>query len=127
MKSSNFGNTIIGEATTKCVADLSKGLEAKAGTLPTAVIEIDGLVADAEADGTVIINVGSKGGVKVGQTLTVKTKGKEIRDPATGKVLRSLDSKIGTLAITDVDADSATGKFSGTGKPKTGDVVTSKN
>ena len=127
MKSSNFSNTIIGEATTKCVADLAKGLEGKSANLPTAVIEIDGLVADAEADGTVIINVGSKAGVKVGQILNVKTKGKEIRDPATGKVLRSLDSKIGTIAITEVDGDSATGKFSGSGKPKTGDVVTSKN
>ena len=126
MRSSNFGQTIIGEATTKCVNDLSKGLEAKAASLPTAVIEIDGLVADAEPDGTVIVNVGSRNGLRVGNVLTVKRKGKEIRDPANGKVLRSLDSTIGTLTITEVDGNSATGKFNGTGTPKTGDVVTSK-
>ena len=127
MKSSNFGNTIIGEATTNCVAELAKGLEGKSANLPTAVVEIDGLIADAEPDGTVIINVGSKNGVKTGQTLNVKTKGKEIRDPSNGKVLRSLDSKIGTITITEVEGDSSTGRFSGSGKPKTGDIVTSKN
>jgi curli biogenesis system outer membrane secretion channel CsgG len=126
MRSSNFGQTIIGEATTKCVADLSKGLEAKAATLPTAVIEIDGLVADAESDGTVIINVGSKNGLKKGDILSVKQKGKEIHDPATGKVLRSLDKNIGTLTIVEVEGDSATGTFNGAVKPKVGDVVTNK-
>jgi curli biogenesis system outer membrane secretion channel CsgG len=125
MRSSNFGATILGEATNKAVQDLAKQLEAKASSLPTATAQISGLVADAEADGTLIINVGSKNGVKVGDQYVVKHKGKEIRDPATGKVLRSLDQTIGSITITEVEETSAMGKFSGSGAPKTGDVVTS--
>ena len=123
MTSSNFRQTILGTATTKAVEDVAKQLEAKAGAMPTKTVEISGLVADASPDGTLIINVGSKAGVKVGDTLTVKHKGREIHDPATGKLLRSLDEKIGTVTITDVDSDSATGKFTGTGAPKVSDTV----
>ena len=124
MTSSNFRATILGTATTKAVDDVAKQLEAKASSLPTVTVEISGLVADAAPDGTVVINVGSKAGVKVGDSLTVKQKGREIKDPATGKVLRSLDKTIGTLTITEVEADSAVGKFSGAGTPKVSDVVT---
>jgi curli biogenesis system outer membrane secretion channel CsgG len=123
MTSSNFRQTILGTATSKAVEDVAKQLEAKAGSLPTQVIEISGLVADAAPDGTLIINVGSKAGVKVGDVLVVKHKGREIHDPATGKLLRSMDQQIGTMKVTDVDSDSATGKFTGTGTPKVSDTV----
>lgn len=126
MKSSNFGQTILGEATTKAVNELAKGLEAKASTLPTTVVEVSGLVADAAPDGTIIINVGSKAGVKVGDKLNVKRQGRAITDPATGKVLRRIEEPVGTLTITEVEASSATGKFSGSGTPKVSDVVTNK-
>ncbi len=75
MKSSNFGATILGEATNKAVDDMAKQLDAKAASLPTVTIQVSGLVADAAPDGTVIINVGSKGGVKVGDTLAHQTQG----------------------------------------------------
>ena len=123
MTSSNFRATILGSATSKAVEDVAKQLESKSASLPTVTIEISGLVADAAPDGTLILNVGSKAGVKVGDTLTVKHKGREIHDPATGKVLRSMDQPIGTVTITEVDADSSTGKFSGTGTPKVADTV----
>jgi curli biogenesis system outer membrane secretion channel CsgG len=126
MKSSNFGATILGEATNKAVVDMAAQLEAKASTLPTVVVEINALVADAAPDGTVIINVGSKGGVKVGDTLAVKRKVRDVKDPATGKVLRSIEDPVGTLVITQVDDSSATGKFTGAGAPQTGDTVSNK-
>ncbi len=125
MKSTNFGATLLGEATTKAVTELAKDLEAKAGALPTATISVSGLVADAAPDGTVIINVGSKGGVKVGDKLAVKRKVRDIPDPATGKVLRSVEDPVGTIVITEVEETSATGKFSGAGSPKVGDRVSS--
>jgi len=40
MRSSNFGATILGEATNKAVADLAQQLDAKAGALPTTVVQI---------------------------------------------------------------------------------------
>src|SRR5581483_5942376 len=55
MRSSNFGATILGEATNKAVVEMAKQLEAKSSTLPTVAIVVSGLVADAEPDGTVII------------------------------------------------------------------------
>jgi len=93
MKSSNFGATILGEATNKAVADLAQQLDAKAAALPTTVVQISGLVADASPDGTVIINVGSKNGVKVGDRLDIRRKVREVKDPSTGKVIRSVEMR----------------------------------
>jgi curli biogenesis system outer membrane secretion channel CsgG len=126
MKSSNFGATIIGEATTKAVADLGGQLDAKAASLPIVAVQVTGMVADAAPDGTVIINVGSRNGVKVGDTLNVTRKVREVKDPATGKVLRTVEDPVGTVKIMQVDESSATGKFSGTGAPQVKDTVSSK-
>ncbi|MBZ5584638.1 MAG: curli production assembly protein CsgG [Acidobacteriia bacterium] len=124
MRSANFANTILGEAVTKCVADLARQLEAKAGALPTNVAPISGLVADVSPDGTVIINVGSKAGVQKGQTLAIKRQVRVVKDPATGRVLRAIEDPVGAITITDVDEQSAVGKFSGGGGPaKVGDAV----
>jgi hypothetical protein len=126
MASSNFADTILGEATTKTVNDLARQLSDKAGALPTVTVSIDGLVADAAPDGTLIINVGSKSGIKVGDRLSVKRKVREVRDPATGKVLRSVEDSVGTITITEVDTGSAVGKFTGSGPAKVGDTVSNK-
>jgi curli biogenesis system outer membrane secretion channel CsgG len=123
MKSSNFGATILGEATNKAVDEMARNLEAKATSLPTVAIKIDGVVADAAPDGTLIINIGSKSGVKVGDTYNVKRKVRDVKDPVSGKILRSIEDPVGTVTITEVDETSATGKFSGKVAPKTGDTV----
>lgn len=126
MGSSNFGQTIIGEATKGSVTQVATGLDQKASSLPVAAAPppapIDGLVADASTP-EIIVNVGSKAGVKVGDTLAITRVVRTVKDPATGKVLRTLDSPVGTLTITSVDADSAVGKFTGTDTPKIGDRV----
>jgi curli biogenesis system outer membrane secretion channel CsgG len=123
MSSSNFANSILGEAVKASVTSVAQQLEAKATSMPTKTVTIDGLVADAAADGTIIINVGSTSGVKVGDTLAVKRVGRKITDPATGKVIRQVEEPVGQIKITEVDAGSAVGKFSGAGAPKVGDVV----
>jgi curli biogenesis system outer membrane secretion channel CsgG len=123
MRSSNFGQTILGEAVHAAVDSTAAQLESRAGSLPTHVVTVDGLVADASPDGTLILNVGSSAGVKVGDVLAVKRVGRKITDPATGKVLRSIEDPIGEVTITEVDATSSVGKFKGTGAPKVGDAV----
>jgi len=123
MKSSNFGQTILGEATNKAVDQMASQLEAKASSLPTVTVNVSGLVADAASDGTVIVNVGKKNGLKSGDKLQVKRQLRVVRDPATNKILRSVDEPVGTLTLTDVDDSSAVGKFSGSGTPKVGDIV----
>jgi curli biogenesis system outer membrane secretion channel CsgG len=126
MGSSNFQQSAIGQATKQSVTQLATNLDQKSATLPVVaaapLAPIDGLVADAST-ADIVINVGTKAGVKVGDTLAVTRVTRTVKDPATGKVLRTLDSPVGTLAVTSVDADSAVGKFSGTGAPKIGDRV----
>jgi curli biogenesis system outer membrane secretion channel CsgG len=123
MQSRNFADTILGEATTKAVADMARQLEARSAALPTNLVMVSGLVADAAADGTLILNVGSKAGVKVGDTLAVKRKVREVRDPATGKVIRLVEDAVGSVTITEVDEQSSVGKFAGATKAAVGDSV----
>jgi hypothetical protein len=124
MSSTNFANTIIGEATAAAVANLRGELVAGAARIPARVIKVDGLVADVSGS-TLVLNVGTKAGVQVGQTLHVVQSGREIRDPATGKVLRRLGTPVGSVVITEADEQSSVGSFTGAGKPKVGDQVSS--
>lgn len=125
MGSQNFANSIIGEATSAAVDALRAELVAGASKLPDKVIAIDGLIADVSG-ATLILNVGTRTGVKVGQTLQVIQAGREIRDPASGKVLRRIGTVIGTVAITEADEQSSVGTYQGTAQPKVGDQVKSQ-
>lgn len=123
MSSSNFGATILGEATNKAVTEVAGKLTAASARLPAAaVIAIDGMVADVTGN-TLILNVGTSSGVKVGDVLKVSRTGREIKDPATGKVLRRIDTDLGQVTITEADAASSVGNYSGPPGPKVGDHV----
>jgi curli biogenesis system outer membrane secretion channel CsgG len=125
MASTNFSNSIIGEATAAAVSALRSELVAGASKLPERLVVIEGLVADVNGN-TLILNVGTRAGVKVGQVLQVGQSGREIRDPATGKVLRRVGTSIGTVTITEADEQSSVGNYSGPAKPKVGDQVKSQ-
>src|SRR5450631_1124172 len=123
MNSSNFAQTIIGEAVNQAVTQLAQGLEQKSANLSVAkASQVAGLVADASTS-EIIINVGSQAGVHVGDTLLVTRVARVIKDPATGQPLRSIEDQVGQIKITSVDANSAVGTFTGQGSPKTGDTV----
>ena len=122
MGSSNFAQTIIGEAVSSAVTQLADKMSGDSTKIPTNAVPVKGLVADATGN-TIIINVGSRGGVKVGDHLIVSRVGKTILDPATGKPLRTIESPVGDLQITSVDESSAVGTFTGAGAPKVGDTV----
>jgi hypothetical protein len=85
-------------------------------------IRLQGLVADVSGD-TIIINIGAKAGVKKGDKLEVSRHGREITDPATGRVIRRIPDRLGDIVITEIDDLSATGKFTGAGQPQVGDMV----
>lgn len=125
MRSANFANTIIGEAVNKAVTEMAGRLEASAGSIPAKAVVVDALVADVTGD-TIVINAGSKLGVRVGDRFPVARVGRTIKDPVTGKVIKRVEDALGELEITEVDADSATGRFTGAGKPKVGDAVRSR-
>jgi curli biogenesis system outer membrane secretion channel CsgG len=126
MGSTNFSQSILGEAVKQAVNDTVTGLDQHAASLPAAaaapIVPIDGLVADASG-GEVTINVGSGSGVHVGDKLAITRVVRTIKDPATGKVIRTVDSPVGIMTITSVDSGSAVGKFEGAGTPVVGDAV----
>ncbi|HET6845072.1 MAG TPA: CsgG/HfaB family protein [Candidatus Angelobacter sp.] len=123
--SSNFGNTLIGEATNTAVTDVAAKLEDNSAKMPEVVVTINGMVADVSG-ATLILNVGKNNGVKTGDVLKVLHAGREIKDPATGKVLRRIETDIGQVTITQADDTSSEGTFSGTGKVTVGDSVKSR-
>jgi curli biogenesis system outer membrane secretion channel CsgG len=122
MTSTNFRETVVGEAVTSAVQGLAGQLESKAASLPTKTVVVEGLVADATGD-SIIINVGTKAGVKVGDKLSVSRLNREVRDPSSGKVIRRIEDKVGEIVITEADEQSAVGKFTGPAPAKVGDLV----
>jgi curli biogenesis system outer membrane secretion channel CsgG len=124
MTSSNFAETIIGEATMDAVNKLAEQLRNGPvnGGAADRTDDLDARVADFSG-GMLTINAGAAAGLKVGQTFTVYHKGKEIKDPTTGEVLDVQTTPIGTFTITNVREKIAMGNFSGSGTPVVGDVV----
>lgn len=123
--SSDFQSTIIGEAVKLATDKLTTDVVAGKDKLQTRTIVVQGLVAAVDG-GQVVLNVGAKAGVKVGDELSVERVSKEIKDPATGQVLRRLSSSIGVVKVSDVDdVSSVCTVVSGTGF-KVGDAVKTK-
>jgi hypothetical protein len=122
--SSDFQNTIIGEATKQAVDKLVADLVTDTSKVSVRVITVEGLVAAVDG-GQIILNVGARAGVKVGDQLTVMRVTREIKDPATGAVIRRLSTNIGVVRATDVDDGSAVCVPVSGNDFKTGDAVKS--
>jgi len=103
---SDFRNTIIGEAINNATKQMSDGLIADAPKLQARVIKVEGIIAAIDG-GQIVLNVGSKTGLKVGDQLTVERVTKEIKDPTTGQVIRRLATQVGVIKVTDIDEISA--------------------
>ncbi|HME08811.1 MAG TPA: CsgG/HfaB family protein [Bryobacteraceae bacterium] len=106
--SSDFQNTILGEAVNAAVKQMSGELIADNGKLVARTVHVEGLVAAVDG-GQIVLNVGGKAGLKVGDQLTVERVTKEIKDPSTGQVIRRMSSPVGVIRLTDVDDVSAVG------------------
>ncbi len=120
--SSDFQQTIIGEAVNAAVTQMATELVADNSKLEARTVTVEGLVAAVDG-GQVILNIGSKVGLKVGDQLTVQRVTREIKDPSTGAVIRRMTSPVGVIRLTDVDEISAVGTpVSGSGF-KVGDEV----
>ena len=106
----------------KAVDDLSTNLVSDAPKITGHTITVEGVVAAVEGN-QIILNVGAKAGVKVGDQFNVERVTKEIKDPTTHEVIRRLASTVGVVKATDVDATSAVCEpVSGSGF-KIGDAV----
>jgi curli biogenesis system outer membrane secretion channel CsgG len=120
--SSDFQQTIIGEAVKAATDQMTAGVIAAAPKLQARVIKVEGIVAAVDG-GQIVLNIGAKTGIKVGDHLSVERVTSTIKDPATGAVLRKMTTKLGELEVTDVDDISAVCKpITGT-EFKIGDVA----
>jgi curli biogenesis system outer membrane secretion channel CsgG len=120
MTSSNFGQTIIGEATMDCVNKLAAFLNDQVPKLETKKVDVEGLVAYVNGS-SVTLNKGSDDGVVAGDKFDVNRILNEVRDPTTHEVIDLATQKIGEMVITTVKPRVAIGTFSGSGTPKIGD------
>ena len=120
--SSDFQETIIGEAVKKSVEQLSAGIVAGAPKLQARTISVQGMLAFVDAHG-VVVNVGSKSGLKPGDKLSVERVTREVKDPSTGAVIRRMTSQVGTIEVTDVDEGSSGAKIVTGSGFKVGDMV----
>ena len=120
--SSGFEETILGEAVKAAMEQMSAGIIASNDKLKMRTIIVQGLVAAVDA-GIAVLNVGAKSGIKVGDHLNIERVNREIKDPATGQVIRRLTTQIGVVEVTEVDDISSVTKIvSGTGF-KVGDAA----
>jgi curli biogenesis system outer membrane secretion channel CsgG len=120
--SSDFQQTIIGEAVKQATDGLAVDLEGSAKKISTRTVSVTGIVAAVDK-GIIVLNIGSRAGLKVGDKLTVEHVTREIKDPATGKVIRRLTNNAGTVTVTDVDEQSAVCSTPPGAVMKEGDIV----
>jgi curli biogenesis system outer membrane secretion channel CsgG len=106
MGSSNFQETIIGEATKSAVDNLTASLAADSVKIPVRTVVVEGIVAGVSGT-DIVLNIGSRSGIKVGDQFDVLRVKSEIKDPTTGNVIRRLTDKIGVIRAADVDEGSA--------------------
>jgi curli biogenesis system outer membrane secretion channel CsgG len=120
----NFGSdrnntdALLSKAADDAVNQLATSIAAEAprlAALPASLPTVAALVADI-AGNQVIINKGSQDGFRVGMTVSIERVVREVKDPATGEVLRTVTTPIGRIELTEVDGRSSMGRVvNGTG------------
>jgi hypothetical protein len=116
-------NPVMSESLDHAVVELAGELGKNFPKLPRYTPAINGLVADVNDVGRLVLNVGSKDGVKNGDRLQIWQLGKEIRDPATQRVLMRDDTLLGDALVTAVNEASSIAEYKGAEKVKVGDIV----
>ncbi len=125
MTSSNFAQTIIGEATQDCVNKLADILDTQVAGMKKEVRAVEATVADVSGS-SIVITAGTNDGVNAGDVFEVLRSVREVKDPTTHEVLDRITEKTGELTIVSVRDKIATGAY--TGSPaQVGFIVRRKN
>jgi curli biogenesis system outer membrane secretion channel CsgG len=119
---SNFGQTLLGEAVTQAILEVGSQLNAGAIVPASRKVEASGFVTGVDGI-TLVVNIGSKAGLRVGDQLDILRLTRTVQDPASGKVFRTPTLRLGIATVTEVDIESATATFKGTLPAKVGDVA----
>lgn len=120
---SGINSPVMNESIAKAVAQLVARLEPELLKLPSRTQVINGLVADASGSGELILNIGAKNGIRVGDRLQVLRAGKEIRDPLSGMLLMRNDTFLGIAVVTNVNDTFSVAHYEGTEPVKVSDMV----
>ncbi len=112
MTSSNFAETIIGEATQDCVNKLADILKEQSASMKKTVRAVETTVADVQGN-ILVIAAGGNDGVNVGEIFEIHRVDREVKDPTTKEVLDRITTKVGEMTITSVRDKIATGTYSG--------------
>lgn len=122
MSSTNFAQTIVGEATQDCMNKLMEDLNAKQAGIKSRNAEVETRIADV-AFPQVYLSSGTNEGIQKCDRFTISRIVKEIHDPVTKEVLDLQVQKVGDLVITEVREKTAIGLFNGTEAPAAGYVA----
>jgi curli biogenesis system outer membrane secretion channel CsgG len=112
MTSSNFAETIIGEATMNACDKLAEIINAKVPSFPMKQVDVEARVADVNGP-AVTITAGSNDGVLAGDRFEVFRILSTIIDPQTKEVLDNQVEKTGDMVITSVRERVSTGQYTG--------------
>jgi curli biogenesis system outer membrane secretion channel CsgG len=89
-----FDESIVGKATRKAIEKIMTIIDGASANVSFSAKVI-------KAEGSIFINVGAAGGVKVGDEFTVYRKGEDLTDPDTGVSLGATETKIGRIKVID--------------------------
>ena len=121
--SREFQETILGEAVNDAVQQLATSLAADASQLGSSAKAITGLVVSASG-AEIVLNIGAKAGLKVGDQMEVERIVRNIPDAANGELSRLSTTPIGIIRVDTVhDTYSVATKISGDAEIKVGDHV----
>jgi curli biogenesis system outer membrane secretion channel CsgG len=112
MTSSNFAETIIGEATSNAVDKILVFLEGRIPQLPLKARSVEGRVANITAS-SIYLTVGADDGVMPGDRFDILQIKNEVIDPATRQVLDVEVEKVGEMVIDTVREKVASGHYGG--------------
>ena len=137
-KTKDFGTSTIGKATISAIDTIADKVEhptrpvggGGVAPVPVAVASsgssYTGLVAYVSGK-TIVVNVGIKAGVKVGDTINITRPGQAIKDPVSGAVIKVMMDPVGQAKITEADDGTATATYTGTAPVQLKDQVTRAN
>jgi curli biogenesis system outer membrane secretion channel CsgG len=124
MLSSEFINSLLGEASANAVEKIATQINDFAEKIPTLRLALDGLVAEV-AENSITLNLGKKSGLKVGDKLAIVREIRPVADQTTAASLPPVVEHLGEATVTEVTDDYATATFSGSGQVRVGDRVKS--
>ena len=117
MSSSNFAETLVGEATMKCIDDLAAKMIAQRAKVKMRRVEAEGRIAELVGK-NLYLNVGDNDGIKKCDRFEVSKITQEVKDPVTKEVIDLVLEKVGELLVTEVRPAMSIGIFNGTAAPE---------